>query len=81
MTRDEAIELFGTGNKSRDVWLINKIYDSLEDRTCESCKFYDYKEGSQPDGMLWIKETCDIYSDVVPELIERDGCNKYQPKD
>ena len=73
---------------------IDKIYDdfmqeidgiykatNIISRTCSNCKYYSYKEGHQPDGMLWEIEDCAIYSNVVPELIDREGCNRWEKQD
>ena len=41
MTRDKVKKLFEIVDGSEDNGLIDKIFDSLEDRTCSNCKHTD----------------------------------------
>ena len=60
---------------------MEQIYYDINNRNCNNCKYYSCKEGRQPDGMLWEIEDCAIYSNVVPELIDREGCNRWEKQD
>ncbi|MHA1465931.1 MAG: hypothetical protein ACTSQ2_12645 [Candidatus Heimdallarchaeaceae archaeon] len=64
--------------KDSYVFGYQSAMEEVAKRTCEKCKFYSHKEGNQPDGMLWEIEDCEIYSSVVPQLIDREGCNKWE---
>lgn len=73
MTREEAIYELGSANQGyllKDM--INEIYDDLEHRTCESCR-YRMNKGKNA-------ELC-LHGDTrefmwIPKHIFNSGCNK-----
>ena len=62
---------------------IDVAFNYFENQTCTNCKWYSFTEAEQPETILPSQciETCGIYSDVVPELIDREGCNRWSKKD
>lgn len=72
MTREEAEQKAGS-YISRD-YLINAIYDDIESRTCENCKY-----GNDLDLSLL---SCTSMNPQTPSFCTIDfGCNKFERKD
>ena len=77
-----AINIGNGGSSDGLSLLIDEIYNDLENQTCINCNWYSYTAGKQPESILPSQciETCGVYSDVVPELIDREGCNRWSKK-
>ena len=75
MTREEAYK-----KKSLDTkWLIDKIYDDFESRTCESC---EYASGIYSDGQL-TNFRCKVRNEDQWSHVHEIGfgCNKWSNND
>ena len=76
MTREEAKEEYLTLSPSERLNVIDDIYDDLESRTCDNCKFHqNYNEESSGN----IDSTNDKYCNMIgintPSYF---GCNRFE---
>lgn len=80
MTREEAKQkLWATGSintmsKVECDNILNEVYDDFENRTCESCKYWQYENAEA------LAETCRFGNIEHSYQADSFGCNKWGQK-
>jgi len=77
LTRGEAIKQRDSGVNA--FYLINKIYDDFESRTCENCKHFTVDEMIDPNNHFGY---CDTEKTKIDGILDIGfGCNIFSRKD